>query len=130
MIGTRRWRTSEVLRISSATLKRELGPERWRSTNQVHVEADGYEADVRVIEAPCPTTHGGRRRFLECPRCGSVRATVLGVVPGVGWSCRACGRWRGRTRRPRRCHSAVSILCALPSSGAVPAVPATTRRAH
>jgi hypothetical protein len=95
-------RTSDVRRVSTATLKLELGPSRWRSTPRVHLECDGHEADVRVVDVTSPTSHGGHRRFLECPRCGSTRATVLGVVPGVGWSCRACGRWRGRSApRPR-----------------------------
>jgi hypothetical protein len=88
-------RTRDVRRVSTAMLKVELGPTRWRATSRVHLECEGYAADVRVVDVPCATSHGSHRRFLECPRCGSTRATVLGVVPGVGWCCRLCGRWRG-----------------------------------
>jgi hypothetical protein len=91
--------THEVRRISTATLKLELGPSRWRRTKNVRLEADGYTAAVEVVDEPCPTTRGGSRRFLRCPRCGSSRATVLGVVPGIGWACRSCARWIGRSRR-------------------------------
>lgn len=94
----RRLWTQQIRRISTAALKLELGPARWRRTRCVHLEADGCAADVEVVDEPCATTKGGFRRFLRCPRCGSPRATVLGLVPGMGWSCRACAGWVGRSR--------------------------------
>lgn len=97
--GTRP-RTQEVTRTSTAALKLELGPTRWRRTTRVHLEADGYAAEVEIVEVPCASTKGGARRFLRCARCGNARVTVIGLVPGIGWCCRACGRWRSVPARP------------------------------
>jgi hypothetical protein len=91
-----RWYTDELVRTSTAKLKGALGPKRWSSTSVVHLAADGYDADVRIVDVPCATTYGGARRFLVCPSCGSERCTTLAVVPGLGWRCRSCGAWRGR----------------------------------
>jgi hypothetical protein len=94
-----RWYTDELIRTSTAKLKIELGPTKWRNTSVVHLAAEGYEAEVRIVDVPCETTHGGSRRFLVCPSCGSERCTTLAVFPGEGWRCRSCGGWRGRERR-------------------------------
>jgi hypothetical protein len=94
----KRWYTDELVRVSTAKLKVELGPARWRATSLVRVEADGFASRVRVIDVAAPSAHGGRRRFLICPAC-SRRCTTLGLVPGAGWCCRTCGGWRGRERR-------------------------------
>lgn len=90
-----RWYADEIQRVSIARLKLDLGPARWRGTKVVHLDADGHEADVPLLDLPAATTFGGTRRFLQCPRCGG-RAQVLGVVPGVGWCCASCGGWKGR----------------------------------
>jgi hypothetical protein len=94
-----RWYTDELTRTSTARLKVELGPKRWRETPIVHLESDGFAAEVRLVDVPCGTTHGGTRRFMICPSCGAERCTTLAVIPGSGWRCRACGGWRGRERR-------------------------------
>lgn len=96
-----RWYTDELLRTSTAKLKVELGPKRWREARSVHLEADGYAVDVALMDAPSPTSLGKQtRRFLVCPSCGSDRRTTLALVPGRGWMCQGCCRWRGRARRP------------------------------
>jgi hypothetical protein len=101
--------TDELLRITTAKLKVELGPARWRSTSQVHLDAGGFDVSVRLVDVPAATTHGGRRRFMVCPSpsCGQY-CTTLAVVPGVGWLCRRCAGWRGRPRRNAPYHSGSS----------------------
>lgn len=90
-------RTSDVLRLSTARCKLEVGPTKWRTAATVHFAADGYEADVELVRIPCTTT--GQRTFMRCPRCGNDRVTTIGLVEGSGWSCRSCARWRGARKR-------------------------------
>jgi hypothetical protein len=97
----------ELLRVSTASLKVELGPSRWRSAHSVRLDAEGHVIDARVVEMPCRTTKGGKRRFLVCGRCGKP-CTVLGLVPAVGWCCRSCGGWRGRARTAVRAPAEMS----------------------
>lgn len=92
-----RWYTDELLRISTAKLRLELGPKRWRSTSVVRLEADGYVQDVALVDVDAPYVHGGTRRFMVC-RCGSM-CTTLALIPGEGWRCRRCSGYRSRERR-------------------------------
>jgi len=90
----------DLARVSLAGLRRSWKPSKWRELNAVRIEHGGHLAVVSIIVEPCPTAHGGTRRWLRCPSCGG-RAQTLGCHPELGWSCAAarCGAWRGRRRR-------------------------------
>ncbi len=103
------WYTDELLRISTAKLKIELGPKRWRNTSTVHLEAEGFAADVRLVDVDAPYVHGSRRRFMICPApgCGT-RCTTLALIPGDGWRCRRCSGYRSREGRRWRAEEIVA----------------------
>lgn len=89
--------TDEVARISIADLRRAVGPE-WRDVTSVALNIGGaLTAVVALVELPCATTFGGKKRWLRC-RCGAAVMT-LGYLDGVGLCCRACSRWKGRERQ-------------------------------
>ncbi len=52
----------ELVRISTARLKVESGPAKWRSTSQVLLDAAGFAMDVRLVDVCAIRTHGGKRR--------------------------------------------------------------------
>lgn len=56
----------------------------------------GVVTEVELLDLPCATTFGGKKRWLRCP-CGAA-ALRLGHVDGVGLCCRRCARWKGRDR--------------------------------
>jgi len=87
--------TDQVMRLSTARLRVELGPRRWSEASTITLEADGWHSNVRLVDVPHPSAHGGTVRRVTCPDCGRPCAT-LALVPGKGFCCRRCGGWRSR----------------------------------
>lgn len=85
--------TDEVARISIAALRRSIGPA-WRTMTSVRLTIGGVVNVVELLDRPCATTFGGRKRYLRCV-CGTA-VMRLGYVDGVGLRCRACTRWKSR----------------------------------
>jgi hypothetical protein len=96
------FRTDDVVRISIAQLRVRFTPSKWKAIRIVHVEAQGQEADVEILEEPCAETYGPKktRRWLRCPACRR-RCHTVGCVPSIGWACprKDCGGWTGRRMR-------------------------------
>lgn len=87
--------TDEVARISIADLRRSIGPT-WRSMTSVALTIGDEVTNVELLDLPCATTFGGKKRWLRC-RCGAAVMRV-GHVDGVGFCCRHCAKWKGRGR--------------------------------
>ena len=89
----------QVERLTLPMVRSLLRPKVFRSTSSFPVERFGFAVEVQLVRVPCPTSYGGQRVFLRCPRCAAL-VNVLGVAAWVGWGCTKCLRWRGRNRRP------------------------------
>lgn len=95
------WYRDDLVRVSIAQLRARFTPQRFRGLSTVQLENAGHLVEVRIVQQPCPTAHGGTRRWLLCPRCDG-RAQTVGCHPELGWACPALGcvgGWKGRTRR-------------------------------
>jgi hypothetical protein len=92
----------ETIRVSLPMIRVNYTPKDYRQRREVVLEAAGISATVKIIQAQSPTSHGGTRRWLSCPRCQR-QTHVLGLVVLRGtteavWACsrRDCGAWRSR----------------------------------
>ncbi len=85
----------EVTRISVRQLRESLGKS-WRSATSVNLTVGDTVTVVEILDLPCETTFGGKKRWLLCA-CGR-KAMALGHLEGMGWSCCKCGRWAGRDK--------------------------------
>lgn len=92
-----------VRRVSIAQLRAQFTPRRFRTLDRVSLAVEGQETFVSVVTEVGTGQVNGPRRWLVCPRCMR-RVNVVGLVEGVGWACRGCGRWRSRNA-PRPGHS-------------------------
>jgi hypothetical protein len=88
----------QVERLTLPLVRSLLRPKVFRSTTSFPVERFGFAVEVQLVRVPCPTSFGGHRVFLRCPRCAGL-VNVLGVAAWVGWGCSKCLRWRGRNKR-------------------------------
>lgn len=86
-----------VARCSIAQIRMSFPPRVYRALRTVHLEHQGAVCDARIESQATPGCIAGARRWFVCPCCGQ-RANVLGVVAGMGWSCRRCAGWRSRNR--------------------------------
>ena len=89
-----------VERLSIRQLRAQFKPRDFAVMDQVHVEAAGTGATIKIARVPAPTAHGGTRRWMVCPTCGR-QTSVVGLVSAgadaeARWACYRCGVWRSR----------------------------------
>lgn len=87
-----------VTRVSIRQLRAQFSPKVFAALDEVVVQAGAGVAKVKIVSVPS-SAHGGRRRWILCPRC-SRQTSVIGLMPDVvgadGWGCFRCRRWKSR----------------------------------
>jgi transposase-like protein len=90
-----------VERLSLRQLRAQFKPREFSRLQQVHVEAAGTAATIKIARVASPTAFGMSRRWMVCPACGRQTSVVGLVTDGNGgsrWCCFRCGSWRSRRR--------------------------------
>lgn len=96
-----------VTRISIRQIRAQFAPKKFATLEEVLVKAGDASTVVKIARVPSTTAHGGMRRWLLCPRCGS-QTSVVGLISGAAgctsWACFGCAAWTSRriNRAPRR----------------------------
>lgn len=97
-----------VTRLSLRQLRAQFAPKVFAALKEVQVQAGESMASVEVVSVHASSAHGGRRRWMLCPRC-SRQTSVIGLVQDADgnetWACFRCARWKSR-RIPRAARSA------------------------
>lgn len=88
-----------VTRISIRQIRAQFAPKKFATLEEVLVKAGDASTVVKIARVPSTTAHGGMRRWLLCPRCGS-QTSVVGLIGGSAgdacWACYGCAAWASR----------------------------------
>ena len=104
--------TDQLELITLPSLRAQCrSPSTFRTATAVRLTRTSFPpTDLSLVRVNSPTSFGGQRVFLKCPRadCGQL-VNVIGFEPVAGFGCKRCLRWR---RRPA-CRDSTLVKASL-----------------